>query len=86
MTTPARRRRAGAAPHAEPRTVAVIDIGATSIRMEIAELRPAGATRLIDALTQPVSLGKDTFTLGMLLPSTIVKCFGFLLQFLQSFN
>lgn len=51
-------------PIGEPsvRTVAVIDIGATSIRMAIAEIRPDGSVHLLDTLVQPVNLGKDAFT------------------------
>jgi exopolyphosphatase / guanosine-5'-triphosphate,3'-diphosphate pyrophosphatase len=70
-----------AAPDAAPRTVAVLDIGATSIRMEIAELLPGGGARPLDALTRPVALGKDTFTLGRLQSATIEECVGILRQF-----
>ena len=42
--------------------VAVIDIGATSIRMAIAEIDSSGSFRSLESLTQAVALGKDTFT------------------------
>lgn len=44
-----------------PRTVAVIDIGAISIRMAIAEIHADGNVRTIESLLQPVDLGRDAF-------------------------
>ncbi|MCC9601064.1 Ppx/GppA family phosphatase [Stieleria sp. JC731] len=44
-----------------PRPVAVIDIGASAIRMAIAEIHPSGEVRKLDQLIQPVPLGKETF-------------------------
>lgn len=46
---------------ASPRTVAVIDIGAISIRMAIAEIHPNGTVRTLESLLQPVDLGRDAF-------------------------
>ena len=43
------------------RPVAVIDIGATSIRMAIAEIRDGGEVRTLDTLVQSVNLGRDAF-------------------------
>ena len=54
-----------------PRMVAVVDIGATSIRMAVAEIDHFSRVRLIDQLSQPVSLGKDAFTTRRLRRSTI---------------
>ncbi len=54
-----------------PRPVAVIDIGATSIRMQIAEIFGSGRIRKHDALTNGVSLGRDTFSNGSIGRSTI---------------
>ncbi|MBP7275497.1 MAG: HD domain-containing protein [Kiritimatiellae bacterium] len=71
---------------ANARVVAVIDIGTTAIRMEIAELYPDGTARPLDALTRPASLGKDSFTLGRLQNSTIEECVGILRQFRQTLN
>jgi len=56
------------------RLVAVIDIGATAIRMEIAEINEAGEVRTVDALRQGIPLGKDTFTKGHIEQSTIREC------------
>lgn len=43
---------------------AVIDIGATSLRMAIGEVNSEGRLRIVDELKLPVSLGMDTFTVG----------------------
>lgn len=56
------------------RTAAVIDVGSTAIRMEIAELGADGKARTLDSLQQPVHLGKDTFTTGRIQQSTIEEC------------
>jgi exopolyphosphatase/guanosine-5'-triphosphate,3'-diphosphate pyrophosphatase len=66
------------APRAEaPRTVkpvAVIDVGTSSIRMAIAEISDAGGVRTLENLSQAVSLGKDSFTLGHIANATIEDC------------
>ena len=56
------------------RLATVIDIGATAIRMEIAELSPEGDVKTLDALQHPVRLGKDTFAQGRIQQSTIEEC------------
>lgn len=56
------------------RVVAVIDVGATAIRMEIAELDAQGAVRILDTLRQGVHLGRDTFTKGHIQQATIQEC------------
>jgi exopolyphosphatase/guanosine-5'-triphosphate,3'-diphosphate pyrophosphatase len=44
-----------------PRTVAVIDIGTTSVRMTIAEITGEGEIRTLDTLVQSVELGREAF-------------------------
>ena len=44
-----------------PRTVAVIDIGTTSIRMAIAEIATDGEVRTLETLVQSVALGREAF-------------------------
>jgi exopolyphosphatase/guanosine-5'-triphosphate,3'-diphosphate pyrophosphatase len=61
-------------PPAGARTAAVIDVGSTAIRMEIAEIGAGGAVRTLESLQQPVHLGKDTFTTGRIQQSTIEEC------------
>ena len=56
------------------RPVAVIDVGTTAIRMQLAEILENGDTRPLDALQQAVPLGKDRFTRGRLQQSTIQQC------------
>lgn len=67
-SSPAPTRPTGAKP------CAVIDVGTTSIRMALAEIDEAGAVHHLSALSQAVSLGKDTFTRGYLEKSTIEEC------------
>ncbi|MCX7819689.1 MAG: Ppx/GppA family phosphatase [Kiritimatiellae bacterium] len=54
-----------------PRLVAVLDIGSTAIRMEIAEVAANRPPRTLESLSQPVGLGKDTFTIGSIRRETI---------------
>src|SRR6266853_2824660 len=71
------------APHVTPgaRPVAVIDIGASAIRMRIAEIGPTGEVRNLDSLQQALRLGKDTFGTGRIQASTIEDCIKVLLGF-----
>jgi len=71
-----------AAPPAQPpRTVAVIDAGATAIRMVIAELDENGHVTPLESLQQAVHLGRDTFTKGRIQPATIEECVNILRGF-----
>ncbi len=56
-------------------TAAVIDIGATSIRMAVAEIGEQGEVRMIEPpLSQAVSIGRDTFTRNSIHRNTIEDC------------
>ncbi|HSG71117.1 MAG TPA: exopolyphosphatase, partial [Planctomycetaceae bacterium] len=68
------------------RPVAVIDIGTTSIRMEVAEISNDGSVRTLQQLFQAVNLGKDTFTTGSLQKNTIEKCVRILKSYRQVLN
>jgi len=57
-----------------PRLFAVIDVGTTSVRMEIAQVDHDGAVARIESLQQAVSLGKDVFTAGRIETETIEQC------------
>ena len=59
---------------AQPRTVAVIEVGTTSVRMAIAEVGASGAIRVLEALSQGVTLGKDSFMRGEIGKPTIEEC------------
>jgi len=65
---------AGNAPNEEPILVAVIDIGSSSLRMQIAEIRADGNIRNIESFAQALSLGKDSFSTGRIERSTIEDC------------
>jgi exopolyphosphatase/pppGpp-phosphohydrolase len=52
------------ASHQRPETVAVIDIGASAVRLVIAELVPGRAPFVVEEAVRNVSLGKDTFSAG----------------------
>ncbi|MSR64337.1 MAG: Ppx/GppA family phosphatase [Verrucomicrobiae bacterium] len=69
-------------PKNDVRPVAVIDIGATAIRLRIAEISPAGVIRTLESLQRAVQLGKDTFTSGHIEQTSIEEC----VKVLQSFN
>lgn len=64
------------------RPVAVVDIGATSIRMAIAEIDEMGHVRPLESLSRPVSLGKDTFTSRRIRKRSIEEC----VQVLKSYR
>ncbi len=56
------------------RLVAVIDIGATSVRMAIGEISRNGDVRVLETLAQPVCLGMDSFVTGRIDRKTINDC------------
>lgn len=64
----------GATPARQVRPVAVIDIGASAIRMAIAEIDGEGAVRTLERLAQEVNLGRDTFTRRSIRKATIEQC------------
>ena len=66
---------------APPRPFAVIDMGASSIRLRVAELHPDGRVRTLESLQHAVHLGKDTFTTGHIQPATIDECLEVLRDF-----
>jgi exopolyphosphatase/guanosine-5'-triphosphate,3'-diphosphate pyrophosphatase len=54
--------------------VGVIDVGATAIRMVIAEIRSDGSIRSLETLSKAVALGRDTFTTRCITKRTIEEC------------
>jgi exopolyphosphatase/guanosine-5'-triphosphate,3'-diphosphate pyrophosphatase len=46
------------------KTIAVIDVGTTAIRMIIAEIDPQKEIRYLENLSKPVRFGKDVFASG----------------------
>lgn len=65
---------APSAPETPVAPVAVIDVGTTAIRMAVAEVHDGGTIRLLESLSQAVSLGKDTFTTGSISGTTTEQC------------
>ena len=65
------------------RVVAVIDIGATAIRLVIAEIDEQGRIHTLETLSRAVHLGKDTFNKGRIQQSTIQECVEILKGFRQ---
>jgi exopolyphosphatase/guanosine-5'-triphosphate,3'-diphosphate pyrophosphatase len=53
------------------RTVAVLDLGASAVRLVVAELTPGEPARILEEASRAVLLGADTFTHGRLGPVTI---------------
>ena len=66
---------------APPPVMSVIDVGASGIRMIIAELRPDGDVRLLEQLDRPLALGRETFRTGTLSASSIQKAVNILRQY-----
>ena len=51
--------------------VAVLDIGASAVRLVVAEVRAGEPPRVLDEASRGVQLGKDTFARGSLGPATV---------------
>jgi len=68
---------------AGPRRIAVIDVGTTALRMDIAEVSSAGDIAVLDSLQQTTNLGHDTFSGGRIRRSTIEECVGVLKGYRQ---
>lgn len=62
---------------------AVIDVGSTSIRMALGQVYENSTFRLLDSLSQSISIGSDTFNLGMISHYTTEKCVEVLANFRQ---
>ena len=69
-----------------PKLVAVVDIGASAIRMAIAEITDDGPVRTLENLTQAVSLGRDTFSKGAIDPATTDDCVRVLRAYREKLN
>lgn len=65
------------------RTVAVLDIGTSSVRMALADLEESGSIRFLEKLNQSVTLGQDVFSKGRIRRSTVEACVRILESFQQ---
>lgn len=54
-----------------PMPVGIIDLGAHSIRLEIFQVEADRSYRLIEHLIQPVSIGREVFSKGMITPQSM---------------
>lgn len=72
---------AAAAASDRPPILTVIDVGASGIRLLIAELLPDGSVRTLEELERPTSMGRETFLTGTLSAATIRKAVHVLRQF-----
>jgi exopolyphosphatase/guanosine-5'-triphosphate,3'-diphosphate pyrophosphatase len=66
------------------RLAAAIDVGASAIRMDIAELGGDGEVRVLDSLYRAVSLGRETFADGRISSETTAACVQILRDFRQA--
>jgi exopolyphosphatase/guanosine-5'-triphosphate,3'-diphosphate pyrophosphatase len=57
-----------------PRTVAILEIGSTGIRLLIAEIGAGHQWRALDQAGRPVALGKDVFTSGEVSRESLLEC------------
>ncbi len=64
----------------------MIDIGASAVRMAVAEIAEEGPVRMLDNLTQAVSLGKDTFSKGSIDSATTEHCVRVLRMYREKLN
>lgn len=71
--TPSKPRPAGDAPRGPqpPRLIAVLDMGASAIRLIIGEIAPNRSVRTIEEASKGVRLGRDTFSSGSIRSGTI---------------
>jgi len=54
--------------------VAVIEVGSTGIRLNVAEISPDGQWKVLDRAVRPVGLGRDVFTSGQLSRESMNEC------------
>ena len=71
---------------AELRLIAVIDVGASAIRMDVAEAGAGGDVHILESLQKPCNLGRDTFAEGRIEPRTVEECVGILQGFRTKLN
>ncbi len=96
MTVPGREARTGASPLGSakpdvdgtdtPVLVAVLDMGASAIRVAIAEIVPGRPPRIIDEASKGVLLGRDTFSSGAIRSQTLDAAISALTGFRQLMN
>jgi len=53
---------------------AIIEIGSTGIRLNVAEIHSNGGWQVLDRAVRPASLGRDVFTSGVLSRESMLEC------------
>jgi len=61
--------------------ISVIDVGASGIRMLLAELHPDGQVRTLEQLERPLAMGRETLRTGTLSAASIQKAVNILRQY-----
>ena len=69
-----------------PRTVGVIDIGSSAIRMVVMEIQPGGRFRKLDRASRPIQLGRDVFLNRLIGRDSIVQSIKILSGFAELFS
>ena len=59
-----------------PQLEAVIEIGATGIRLLVAEVGVQGTWRVIDRAERALALGRDVFASGVISRESLLQCLG----------
>ncbi|MHC4883641.1 MAG: Ppx/GppA phosphatase family protein [Planctomycetota bacterium] len=54
-----------------PLRLAAVDLGSTSVRMDLVEIQERGERGLLDQLVHPIELGADTFRTNKIQPKTV---------------
>ena len=67
----------------KPTLLAVMDMGASAIRLAVAEVGPNDRARIIQEASKGVLLGRDTFSLGAIRSQTIDAAIAALAGFLE---
>lgn len=70
----------------KPRTVGVIDIGSSAIRMVVMEIQPGGRFRKLDRASKPIQLGRDVFVDRLIGRESIVQSIKILTGFSELFT
>ena len=68
-----------------PRTVGVIDIGSSAIRMVVMEIQAGGRFRKLDRASRPIQLGRDVFLNRLIGRDSIVQSIKILSGFAELF-
>ncbi|HNY20670.1 MAG TPA: HD domain-containing protein [Treponemataceae bacterium] len=61
-----------------PRLEAVIEIGATGIRLLVAEVSDSGGWKVVDRAERALALGRDAFTTGVISRESLLQCLAIL--------